>query len=265
MMMQLPQEKEKKRVEEPQLTGGHIFSMCFYEFLGTAMLVLGYNFTAAGLAVGFNLFVGILMAGRVSGGMFNPAVTFAVYTANGKIFKQAYLVGLMILSQFIGGFFGVLYAHFCMGEPAFLCPFDQKSGCVNYDGFGKVFLLEFWCTFFFCQCIIQQINKTAQSSTDGILQAAAIAFTLLAMINTAGAISGGCFNPAFGLVETVYQVLYVSSQGQDGLVYFRYLWVYLIAPSLGGVASAMFNKYYHLENIKTHDKYNEDLDKFEKQ
>ena len=29
----------------------------------------------------------------------------------------------------------------------------------------------------------------------------------------------------------------------------RYLWVYLIAPSLGGFASAMFNKYVHLPNI----------------
>ena len=63
----------------------HNLVICFYEFLGTAMLVLGYNFTAAGLAVGFNLFVGILMASKVSGGMFNPAVTFAVYTAKGEL------------------------------------------------------------------------------------------------------------------------------------------------------------------------------------
>jgi glycerol uptake facilitator-like aquaporin len=63
----------------------HNLVVCFYEFLGTAMLVLGYNFTAAGLAVGFNLFVGILMASKVSGGMFNPAVTFAVYTAKGQL------------------------------------------------------------------------------------------------------------------------------------------------------------------------------------
>lgn len=52
---------------------------CFYEFLGTAMLLLGYNFTAAGLAVAFSLFVGILLADKISGGMFNPAVTIAVY------------------------------------------------------------------------------------------------------------------------------------------------------------------------------------------
>lgn len=54
---------------------------CFYEFLGTAMLVLGYNFTGAGLAVAFSLFVGILLAGKISGAKFNPAVTIAVHTA----------------------------------------------------------------------------------------------------------------------------------------------------------------------------------------
>ena len=234
--------------EKPtQLT--HNLVICFYEFLGTAMLVLGYNFTSAGLAVGFNLFVGILMSAKVSGGMFNPAVTFAVYTAKNELRPKFPLVCMIIISQIIGGFFGVIYAHFCLGEPAFLCPYDQKKGCVEFDGFGKVFLLEFWCTFFFCQCIICQVDNRTEESKDGILKAAAIAFTLLAMINTAGAISGGCFNPAFGLVETIYQVIYVSAQGQDGIPYARYLWVYLIAPSLGGFASAMFNKHVHLKNI----------------
>jgi glycerol uptake facilitator-like aquaporin len=76
----------------------HNLVICFYEFLGTAMLVLGYNFTAAGLAVGFNLFVGILMSAKVSGGMFNPAVTFAVYMAKGELKQKAGLVGMIIIS-----------------------------------------------------------------------------------------------------------------------------------------------------------------------
>ncbi len=62
------------------------------------MLVLGYNFTAAGLAVGFNLFVGILMSAKVSGGMFNPAVTFAVYTAKDELKSKFPLVCMIIIS-----------------------------------------------------------------------------------------------------------------------------------------------------------------------
>lgn len=47
------------------------------------MLVLGYNFTSAGLAVAFNLFVGVLMANKISGAMFNPAVTIALFHTRG--------------------------------------------------------------------------------------------------------------------------------------------------------------------------------------
>ena len=72
--------------------------ICFYEFLGTGMLVLGYNFTSAGLAVGFNLFVGILMSAKVSGGMFNPAVTIGVYTADKTFLKNIVLIVMIIIS-----------------------------------------------------------------------------------------------------------------------------------------------------------------------
>ena len=61
--------------------------ICFYEFLGTAMLLLGYNFTNDGVAVAFSLFVGILLAAKVSGGMFNPAVTIAVKMTDGILFS----------------------------------------------------------------------------------------------------------------------------------------------------------------------------------
>jgi glycerol uptake facilitator-like aquaporin len=98
--------------------------ICFYEFLGTAMLVLGYNFTSAGLAVGFNLFVGILMSAKVSGGMFNPAVTIAVYLSEGTFLKNIILIVMIWVAQVIGAYFGIIYAHFCLGEPAFLCPYD---------------------------------------------------------------------------------------------------------------------------------------------
>lgn len=72
--------------------------ICFYEFLGTGMLVLGYNFTSAGLAVGFNLFVGIIMSAKVSGGMFNPAVTIGVYTADKTFLKNVVLIIMIIIS-----------------------------------------------------------------------------------------------------------------------------------------------------------------------
>jgi len=98
--------------------------VCFYEFLGTSMLVLGYNFTSAGLAVCFNLFVAILMSAKISGAMFNPAVTIALSLINGNIQKQTIFVVLVICSQILGAYFGIIFAHIILGEIAFLCPYD---------------------------------------------------------------------------------------------------------------------------------------------
>ena len=53
------------------------------------MLVLGYNFTdSTGMAVSFNLFVAIILATKVSGAMFNPAVTVAIYITEGTFLKD---------------------------------------------------------------------------------------------------------------------------------------------------------------------------------
>lgn len=191
-------------MEDPHYTLKEQLIICFYEFLGTSMLTLGYNFTSAGLAVGMNLFVGILLAGKVSGGMFNPAVTIGVYTAEAKFLKEIKMVLMIITAQILGAYFGIFYAHMVNGVPEYLCPFDREVGCLIEGQHGKVFLLEFWCTFFFVICILCQIDKRAAESKDGILKAAAIAFTLLAMIQFGGPVSGGCFNPAFGLTQTTY-------------------------------------------------------------
>lgn len=156
---------------------------------------------------------------------------------------------MIITSQILGAYFGILYAHICLGAPDVLCPYDHLTGCAIYDGFGTVFLLEFWCTFFFCLCILCQIHSRTRETKDGVLSAGAIAFTLMAMIQTAGAISGGCFNPAFGLTQTTYQVGYMNAQGRDGSKYARFLWVYITAPTLGGVASSLFMKYVHIPNL----------------
>ena len=120
------------------------------------MLVLGYNFTNAGLAVCFNLFVGILLAQKISGGMFNPAVTVAIYLTEGTLFNDSQLILMIICFQILGAYFGIIMGHLSMGEPAFLCPFEGRAGCLRYDDdeWVKVFLLELWCTFFFTLCIL---------------------------------------------------------------------------------------------------------------
>eukprot|EP00347_Sterkiella_histriomuscorum_P007833 403347391 len=248
--------EDAQEIQKPKVDFAHqVFTLkeqliiCFYEFLGTSMLVLGYNFTSAGLAVSFNLFVGILMAQKISGAMFNPAVTIALYMTRGAVSKNSIFIVLIISSQILGGYFGIIFAHLCLGEPAFLCPYDQRTGCFSTNNVFEVTLLEFTFTFFFCFCVVAQSYQITSESSDGILKAASVSLTLFAMIQTAGSISGGCFNPAFGLTQTTYQVGYMNSLGADGSVYSKYLYVYMAAPMLGGIAASQFMRYVHLPNL----------------
>lgn len=64
----LDSEANELEVKPQKLEVLDILVICFYEFLGTAMLLLGYNFTNDGAAVAFSLFVGILISNKISGG-----------------------------------------------------------------------------------------------------------------------------------------------------------------------------------------------------
>jgi len=82
-----------------------------------------------------------------------------------------------------------------------------------------------------------------------VIQAAAIAVTLYAMITFAGPICGGCFNPAFGITQTTYQVGYMNSLGFEGKIYQRYLWIYITSPFLGGIIASLFMRFVHNPNL----------------
>jgi glycerol uptake facilitator-like aquaporin len=63
----------------------HLSRALVYEFIGTAIVVSSFNFTQASyMGRAFAYFVGWLIAVSVSGAHFNPAVSLAVYLAEGK-------------------------------------------------------------------------------------------------------------------------------------------------------------------------------------
>ena len=66
-------------------------NVCVYEFFGTALYLLAYNwggFTSHA-PVAIAVFVGTMMCARISGAHFNPAVTLGVLITNGGEGEQA--------------------------------------------------------------------------------------------------------------------------------------------------------------------------------
>lgn len=67
----------------------------------------------------------------------------------------------------------------------------------------NMFLAEIIGTFTLCAVILSQKHKL--NTTPGTIKAFAVGLTLTCCILMIGGISGGCLNPAIGLVQTIFQ------------------------------------------------------------
>src|SRR5881275_2935385 len=151
------------------------------EFIGTFFLVLTVGCTvipaAAGvipaLAIGAVLMVMIFAGGHISGGHFNPAVTFAVFVRGKLEFKD---VVPYWLTQIAAGIVAALVAEF---------------------------LFTFALAYVVVNC------ATAKGTLDNSFYGLAIGFTVLAGIFAVGGISGGAFNPAVAIGAAVMKILYL--------------------------------------------------------
>ena len=68
---------------------------------------------------------------------------------------------------------------------------------------GYIFFTEMVCTAIFVSVIISVVNHT--KSSESLMGALAISVTLYGSIMIAGNSSGGCINPAIGLVQSFLQ------------------------------------------------------------
>lgn len=90
---------------------------------------------------------------------------------------------------------------------ALLCPRIENyslNGLVacKSDYFLGIFVVEFLMTFVFVNVILS--IKYHNGANDLLVNALAIGLTLFGVITISGGISGGCINPAVGLIQTVF-------------------------------------------------------------
>jgi aquaporin Z len=81
-----------------------MFNKYLTEFLGTALLSFVIFATGNYAAIGAALAVGIMIGGPVSGGVFNPAIAMALYSA-GKLAKRDLIPYIMV--EGLGALFGL--------------------------------------------------------------------------------------------------------------------------------------------------------------
>lgn len=187
-----------------------------------------------GLANGFTL-VGIIYSlGPVSGAHFNPAVTVGAMIA-----KQVTLLqGLFyILAQLAGGIIGTSFV--LLVHP------DARAGVNNSLGrfalgdisWGNGLFIEAFTTFilvFVVFCVVLNPHVTVEDAKTGniapLFAPIAVGFTVAGNILSAGALTGGCMNPARALGPMVLTANFDDAQ------------VYLAGPIIGGILASIFQR-----------------------
>ncbi|KAL0011454.1 hypothetical protein SO802_006562 [Lithocarpus litseifolius] len=200
-------------------------------FAGCASVLTNLNYENVVGLVGISLVWGLAVmvlvytVGHVSGAHFNPSVTisFAIY----KRFpwKQ---VPAYILAQVLGSTLasGTLRLIFNGHENHF---FGTMPAGSNLQGFVTEFIITFFLLF-----IISGV--ATDSRAVGQLAGFVVGSTVLLNVMFAGPITGASMNPARSLGPAIIHNKYKG------------LWIYIIAPILGGISGASAYNVLRLPN-----------------
>jgi aquaporin Z len=212
-----------------------VFGGCGSALFAAGIPDLGIGFVGVSLAFGLTVLTMAYAVGHISGGHFNPAVSFGLW-AGGR-FSAKDLVPY-IIAQCVGAIAaaGTLFA-IASGKPGFAID-ATKAGAFASNGFGafspdgysmqSAFIAEFILTMFFLLVILGATDKFANGKFAGI--AIGLALTLIHLISIP--ITNTSVNPARSLSQAIFVGGEPLSQ----------VWLFWLAPILGAIAAGFIYK-----------------------
>lgn len=196
---------------------------------------LGLGFLGVSFAFGLTVVTGAYALGHVSGGHFNPAVTLGLVAGGRFDPKQA---PAYIGSQVVGGLiaaaviFGIASGQdgWEIGEGAGAF---ASNGYGDFSpggyGLGAAFLVEVVLTAVFLIVIMGATAKKAAPAMGGL--AIGLALTLIHLISIP--VTNTSVNPARSTSQAIFA-------GGDQI---GQLWLFWVAPVIGGVLGALIHRY----------------------
>ncbi len=232
------------------------------EMVGTALLVivgvgvatLSFGFGATGSSVSAGIlatatafgFVVMALAytiGPVSGAHVNPAVTLGFLTSGRMTLNEA--AGYWI-AQFVGGILGalVLWGIFS-GTPHYsrsvtgLGTNDYGSKSLVHINLGGALAAEVVLTFIFVLVVLAATSRLGSPGLAGL--AIGVALTAVHLLGIA--LTGMSVNPARSLGPALIV----------GGTALRQVWVFIVAPLVGGALAALFYRYLVPDEVEDAD------------
>lgn len=212
-----------------------VFGGCGSAIFAAGYPTLGIGFAGVALAFGLTVLTMAYAVGHISGGHFNPAVSFGLW-AGGR-FSAKELVPY-IIAQCVGAIAaaGTLFA-IASGKAGFAID-PTKAGAFASNGFGafspdgytmqSAFIAEFILTMFFLLVILGATDKFANGKFAGV--AIGLALTLIHLISIP--ITNTSVNPARSLSQAVFVGGEPLSQ----------VWLFWLAPILVAIAAGFIYK-----------------------
>jgi aquaporin Z len=202
------------------------------EFLGTFVLVLfgtgvavmsGGDRLITALAFGLSVMLMAFAVGHVSGGHFNPAVSFTMFLKK-KITSSE--LGLYVIAQILGGIVASGLLVILLGSNASLGA-NVVSTNLPQDGFVQLLLgglVELLMTFFFMLAILGATKSEKTQPFAGVVIGLSLSLIILFGFN----ITGVGVNPVRSFAPALFQ----------GGVALEQVWVFIVFPLLGSVLAA---------------------------
>lgn len=194
---------------------------------GGAGIVSGNDIVAVALANGLAIGIMVSNLGHISGGHFNPAITFG-FLATRRI--TAPLAVVYWISQLAGAIVAAAILRWLLKNPAFLGAVPHVSGISA----GKGLVVEAILTFF----LVLAVFATAVDPRGafGAIAGLAIGLTISIDVFMGGPLTGAAMNPARAFGPEL-----VGNSWSDG-------WIYWIGPIAGGLVAAVGYDWLYLRS-----------------
>lgn len=208
-----------------------VFGGCGSAIFAAGFPDLGIGFMGVSLAFGLTVLTMAYAVGHISGGHFNPAVSFGLW-AGGK-FSTKELVPY-IISQLTGAILAATALFFIIsGKSDF-----ESIGGFAANGYGALspggynmasaFIAEFLLTMFFLLIILGSTNERAPKGFAPI--AIGLGLTLIHLISIP--ITNTSVNPARSMSQAIFA----------GGEYLTQSWLFWIAPIAGAIVAGFIHK-----------------------
>lgn len=225
----------KKYLAEVFGTFWLVFGGCGAAVFASGVPETGIGLMGVALAFGLTVLTMVYAVGHISGGHFNPAVTFGLAAGGRHSWKE---VGPYVVAQLVGAILAAAVLWIILSGAGAFSKEGAGAFATNFYGhdvywgraysMGAAFLAEFVLTAFFVLIIMGATEKWANGKFAGI--AIGLALCLIHLISIP--ITNTSVNPA----RSTSQAIFVG-----GLA-IEQLWLFWAAPILGGVTGGVLYK-----------------------